>query len=155
LEGGINLFVYVKNNPVNWIDPLGLWTSGAGPRLNPFKYWGGFFGGAVDFLTNYVNMMDATYWTGGAHHGWAGQDAYFHCRANCEAAQRGQGGEDAAQCISDAREWFDQHIKGDPQSASAADQAVNQFGRSQGAANPSGNCSQLCSSYRPGGSFPF
>jgi hypothetical protein len=24
LEGGINLFVYVDNNPVNWIDPWGL-----------------------------------------------------------------------------------------------------------------------------------
>jgi len=25
-EGGINLYVYVGNNSVNWIDPLGLWT---------------------------------------------------------------------------------------------------------------------------------
>ncbi len=26
IEGGINLFVYVGNNPVNFVDPLGLWS---------------------------------------------------------------------------------------------------------------------------------
>ena len=26
LDGGINLFAYVQNDPVNWFDPYGLWT---------------------------------------------------------------------------------------------------------------------------------
>lgn len=98
-------------------------------------------------------MIDATYGVGGAHRGWAGQDKYFHCKANCEASQKGEGGEDAAQCISDFRESMDQ-LMGDSPADSASDQAANAYGRAQGAANPNGDCRNLCGSYRPGGSFP-
>ncbi len=112
-------------------------------------------GGTGDFAQAYWEMIDATYWTGGSHRGWSGQDAYFHCKANCEAAQRGEGGEDAAQCISNTREWFDQQVKGDPPAASVADQAANIYGRSKGSANPNGDCRKFCGQYRPGESFPF
>ncbi len=132
-----------------YTDLLGLY-----PGEQYVNYVGGVIGGTGDFVQGYVDMMDATYWTGKQHNGWVGQDAYFHCRANCEAGQRGQGGEDVAECISDTREWADQAM-GDPPSASVADQVANRYGRAQGAANPSGNCSQLCGQYRPGGSFPF
>ena len=33
LEGGINLFTYAANNPMNWIDSLGLTTIVGNPRL--------------------------------------------------------------------------------------------------------------------------
>ena len=83
-----------------------------------------------------------------------GADKYFHCKANCESAQKGEGGEAAAKCISDFREWVDQNIKGGPPSESAADQVANGYGRSQGSSNPTGDCRQLCSTFRPGG-LPF
>ena len=96
--------------------------------------------GAYDFYKNYRDMRDAN---------TIGADKYFHCKANCEAVSRGQGGEDAACTMSDSREWFDQNIKGDPASASAADQAANIFGRSN--ATRSQSCSQVCASFRPNG----
>jgi len=162
LAGGLNTYGYVKNNPLLYIDLLGLSPLGSpggnwglgDPTAGGDSYVGDAVGGIGDFIDAYADMMDATYGFGGDHNGWAGQDAYFHCRANCEAAQRGQGGEDVAMCISDAREWADQAM-GDPVSASEADQIANEFGRAQGSANPTGNCSQLCGRYRPGGSFPF
>ncbi|MES2282081.1 MAG: hypothetical protein V4542_11765 [Pseudomonadota bacterium] len=73
----------------------------------------------------------------------------FHCKANCQASRRGGTGEAAACMISDAREWFDQTIKGDPASASQADQAANTFGR--GNAGTSGSCDVVCGIYRPNG----
>ena len=38
MEGGINLFTYVANNPVNWTDPLGL-KKGTGGILIPIRNW--------------------------------------------------------------------------------------------------------------------
>jgi Serum amyloid A protein len=92
------------------------------------------------FLRNYGDMRRAN---------TIGSDWYFHCKANCEATRCGPSGADRACELSDSREWFDQHIKGDPPSASAADQAANQYGRSN-AGNP-GSCAQVCQIYRPRG----
>lgn len=75
-------------------------------------------------------------------------DRYFHCKANCEATQRGEGGTAAACYISDFREDFDQSVKGDSAAASAEDQIANVFGRSN--AN-TGTCDQVCSQFRPNG----
>ncbi|WP_459873990.1 hypothetical protein, partial [Endothiovibrio diazotrophicus] len=142
------LYSYVLNDPLNGIDPLGLWKiggRGGNPTTAGDPYIGDMIGGAGDFLNNYSDMRDAN---------TIGGDKYFHCKANCEAAQRGEGGQDAAQCISDSREWVDQNIKGDPASASAADQVANHYGRSQGAANTGGSCSQICAPFRPNGLPP-
>lgn len=33
-------------------------------------------------------------------------DKYFHCKGNCEAAQRGSTGDATAENIGNAREWW-------------------------------------------------
>jgi len=42
-RGGLNLYGYVGNNPINFYDPLGLWTFQVGVTIG-FNYgWGNFF----------------------------------------------------------------------------------------------------------------
>jgi len=129
-----------------FIDPLGLYL-GEGV----VNYMGGAVGGAGDFAQGYMDQQYATHLDNRSspYRGWANQDKYFHCRANCEAAQRGKGGFDAAKCLSDFHEWGDRKWDGDSPADSAADQKANMFGRNQGASNPNGNCQALCSPYRP------
>lgn len=147
--------IYVKNNPVNYIDPLGLdrfdidyalYLNGKksleGPAPVVEMYVGGVIQGIDSFIGNYYAMGQAN---------TIGEDAYFHCKVNCEAAQYSSGGIYTAICISDSREWFDQNIKGDPVEASIADQVANGFGRDQGSNNPLDNCQEFCEPFRPNG----
>ncbi|QGL82572.1 hypothetical protein FEO94_12575 [Stenotrophomonas maltophilia] len=46
-------------------------------------------------------------------------------------------------------------MEDDSAADSAADQPANRLGRSSGQMNRTGSCSQMCGSYRPGGSFPY
>ena len=98
-----------------------------------------------DFLSNYRDMREAN---------TIGADKYFHAKANCQAAQRGAAGEKTAEVISDAREWVDVKVKGDPESASEADQEANFAGRAAGTANPAGSCSAMVQQFRPNGLDP-
>jgi hypothetical protein len=59
---------------------------------------GDFIAGVDDFCRNYTEMTSKK--TGAT-------DKFFHCNANCEAAQRGPGGELAAKVISYGREVID------------------------------------------------
>lgn len=95
-----------------------------------------------DFVSNYGDMRDAN---------TRGGDKYFHCKANCEASQRGIYGQGVAQRMSNLREITDQRIKGDPRSASLADQRANLVGRGGGSGFPSRPCSETCASVRPRG----
>ncbi|XP_047735939.1 serum amyloid A-5 protein isoform X2 [Hyalella azteca] len=72
---------------------------------------------------------------------WKNSDRYFHSRGNQDAANRGPGGRWAAEKISNAREWFDQRVKGDSAADSARDQEANRWGRNGGDLNK----------YRPAG----
>jgi RHS repeat-associated protein len=134
--GDTNLYGYVLGDPVNFIDPLGLInfpTPAEGEFLNEV-------GQAVgDFVQNYQDMVNAN---------TIGADAYFHCKANCEAAQRGATGEGTAEVISEGRELFDEYIQGDSPQQCNADRAANQQGQ-QGTG--SGSCQQACNSLRPRG----
>lgn len=92
-------------------------------------------------LSNYVDMRRAN---------TIGADKYFHCKGNCEAAQQGAVGAEAAKFISDLRELYGR-LKGDPAEDEQADQEANRHGREGGLNNPTTPCSTVCRDYRPRG----
>lgn len=105
--GGINFYAYVRNDPINKSDPFGLEEDGLWSRAKEVvhkayeavkDYVEDFSGGVDDFYRNKQTMIDAN---------TKGVDKYYHCMANCEATQRGPGGEAAAKLLSVAREVRD------------------------------------------------
>ncbi len=96
----------------------------------------------VDFIENYNDMRDAN---------TIGGDKYFHCKANCESASRGLGGEIESQLLSETRELFDEYIKGDSPAQCNADRQANNHGRQGGSGNSNANCNQVCQPFRPNG----
>jgi RHS repeat-associated protein len=150
--GDANLYAYVGGNPLASIDPAGLASYGMpwapqpnwipqGPKPIPQSVPEQVAGSLGDMARNYQDMRDAN---------TIGGDKYFHCKANCEAARRGRVGEGLSCRISDAREWFDQTVKGDPASASQADQEANHHGRDGGATSVV-PCEAVCLGFRPRG----
>jgi RHS repeat-associated protein len=132
--GDVDLYGYVLADPVNKVDPFGLFD-----WVSPITYWSDALGGTGDFIANYQDMRDAN---------TIGADKYFHCMANCESARRGLGGRDISEAISESRELFDEYIKGDPRLSCDADRAANDQGRN---GDTQQTCSQVCSSLRPNG----
>ena len=108
---------------------------------------------AEDFIRNYNDMKisNVKY-----------QDKYFHAKANCQAAQRGNIGVAVSQAISFGREFTDQFNntlrKGMTLKASIEDSLeddkANRYGRTQGKNNPNANCADLLNKYRPNGLNP-
>ena len=97
------------------------------------------------FIENYSDMRTAN---------TIGADKYFHCKANCQAAQLGATGVDVAKFISDTREYADVKIFGSSIADSYADQFANVHERTNGALSPNTPCSIICGPYRPNGLDP-
>jgi uncharacterized protein RhaS with RHS repeats len=155
--GDVNLYGYVWNNPIRFADPWGTqarsdrnwypgeknpktgepYGSGDGP---PNRGSWSAVGALGDFIGNYNDMRTAN---------TIGADKFFHCMANCEASRRGFLGYLTAGVISEAREWFDQYVKGDPDVACNQDRFANQVGQAGGWGSQP--CSQVCSQFRPNG----
>ena len=142
--GDSNLYEYVLEDPVNFVDPGGLFLE------YETEWWKDFFGGVGDFLDNYSNMQTATNIIhNDGSRGWAKQDQYFYCLANCQAINRGDGGYNAARLISELRELTDEYFKGNSAEDCNEDRKVNKHGQK------GGDCAKRCEKFRPGGSFPY
>jgi len=83
----------------------------------------------------------------------SGVDKYFHCKANCEAAQLGYLAE--AILLSDAKEAFDLTVDNwflgghHTEKDSTEDQLANRQGRASASVYQSAPCTELCAIYRP------
>ncbi len=82
-----------------------------------------FAGGVKDFGEQFITMKYLT--------NFANSDKYFHSKANFNATLRGDGGEFAAEKMSNLREIIDERIKGDMRIWSLEDQEANRYGREQ------------------------
>ena len=126
----------------NWSDKDTLSKIGAAVAFS-----GDAIGGGFDFMKNYAKM----YWAN-----TKGADKYFHCMANCEATERGAGGEYMAHLISNTREASDlgrAETKGISSEQAMKDVIedlfVNRVGR-QGA-NDGLRCNDACNWFKPKG----
>jgi len=126
-DGGVNLFEYVGGNPVRFVDPSGLGPLDIAQAVR-------------DLSRNYIDMRNAN---------TIGADKYFHCKAQCQAAQRGIETAVAAANLGNLREIFDETIKGDSAQSCNADRFANQFGTISAIIDPKTSCSILCDIFRP------
>jgi RHS repeat-associated protein len=134
--GDENLFVYSRNDPVNYLDANGLW-----PALNTGKTIFGdlalAFSSLFDAYTDMKSQPDELMKNG--------VDKYFHCLGNCRAAM--SGASLWASLLSEARELWDESIKDHDRAWCDEDRAANDHGR----ANEGASCRLHCAEYRPDG----
>ena len=143
LVAGPNVMAYVDAQPTSLVDPTGLQgfqRQFITPQNLQDEVERACAQGA--FGRNFIEMRRAN---------WLYSDSYFHCKANCEAAQCGAAGEESACVLGEVRELADRLFKGDTPFEVASDKSANQFGRDQGRTNPSKSCKILCADYRPKG----
>ena len=87
-------------------------------------------GTAEDMRRNYNDMKEAN---------TINADRYFHCKANCQAAERGPLGSAVATGISHLRE-FQNLVEGDTAMDRGYDQYANRFGRASPSRTDFKNC---------------
>ncbi|GBF23359.1 hypothetical protein tpqmel_0763 [Candidatus Gastranaerophilus sp. (ex Termes propinquus)] len=142
IETAIDEFLDFLND--NFIEPVKEVVSATIDALEQI------IGTVGDFIQNYFDMR-------GADTKYA--DKYFHAKANCNGAQRGEIGEAVAKGLSDLREYSDHfadvYIKGKSEAESARDSAedqeANEYGREQGKKYPDEACEVLIEILRPRG----
>jgi RHS repeat-associated protein len=124
-----NLYWYVRNEPTNLTDPLGLFPGV--PILPPCFNFGL---GAVVMWDNYETMKAGTHWP---HSDW-----YYHCMGNCQATNIPCGGSTAAVVIGFLRSnVWSQYIR--PEGDWRDDIKANKCGQ-QG-----GDCTKTCAPFAP------
>jgi len=135
LEGGINFFVYVQNNPLNQIDLLGKLSCWLGEPLTMITAVGPFDAWRAKILADQALSMARTIGLSGIHNGPA--DAFRHCFWSCLMAQ--QIG------VSQAKEVGNIHEDCNPNPSGERDMDLynNSKGRSFGA-KPGTSCKNAC-----------
>jgi hypothetical protein len=141
LHGGdSNLYGYVLGDPINGVDPWGLDGGSISSISNGLNYTSGYINAYVDFWRNSARLEKGKI---------INSDKYFHCMANCQATNWGQGGKDAAQYLSIFKEWFDENIKGRSREDCLSDLEADWQGQK------GGNCKETCSQYEVPGIEPW
>lgn len=137
-SGDVNLYGYVLSDPVNGVDPIGLFSP-LTPEEAQFLFE--FGQGAGDLLKNYQQLLELN-----QRFNLINTDLFMHCLGNCEATGRGPGGEAAAELISEGRELI-QEFLGDPPLQCNLDRLANEQG--QDTSLPSLDCLKRCASQKP------
>ena len=96
-------------------------------------------GAAEDMRRNYNDMKEAN---------TINADRYFHCKANCQAAERGPLGAAVATGISHLRE-FQNLVEGDTAMDRGYDQYANRFGRASPSRTDFKSCEASCEPFAP------
>jgi RHS repeat-associated protein len=137
-RGGVNLYAYITNDPLNGIDPLGL------DALSNFPFT------FLHFLDQYSQMRNPKQPPPmtDANGNKLNRDKYFHCMANCQSAK--DGGILDSLALDAAREMHDMLKnacrKGDPNDKdSLEDMNANLKGLKSGL-NPFSDCASRCAS---------
>lgn len=137
LSGGVNTYAYVGGNPLLFTDKYGLYAIRGIITIFPDAIMAD-----IDFYNNYQDMRNAN---------TIGADKYFHCKANCQAASRGLGGQIESMIVSEVRELTDQYLNGDSEQACNEDREANDYGRKHGSNSSYESCSEICGPFRPPG----